>query len=121
MMIYNDIVDEQAERPNGERGECFYCRQPIGERHKDGCVIRTRRVRVKATIEYEVEVPADWDASMIDFHFNESSWCTDNILDDLSKDINRREAEGRECLCGSAEFDYLGEVGDRFPTSTPPE
>lgn len=88
------IVTERAMRPASPDHACFYCKQPIGMEHKSTCVLIHKKVRVRLTIEYEVEVPADWDAHMIEFQRNEGSWCADNLIRELET-----LAEARGCLC----------------------
>ena len=101
------IVTEKAQRPADMNGHCFYCQQPIGSAHEDDCVLVKKRVKVRMTVEYEVEVPARWDKEQIEFHRNEGSWCSDNALAELE------ELEGDGCLCPITEFEYLG--GDSEP------
>ncbi len=63
-----------------------------------------KKIRVRLTFEIEDEVPDHWDASMVDFHYNDSSWCSDNIVPHLVEYMKAREAEGG-CLCS----DFHGE------------
>ena len=68
----NWIVKEEDERPAGKgTGKCFYCASKIGEEHEWECVIRTRKVLVRAVVEYEVEVPESWNKENIEFHRND--------------------------------------------------
>lgn len=88
-------------------GTCFYCRQRVGKEHKPDCVLIVKKVRVRMTVEYDVTVPADWDADMVEFHRNDSSWCKDNAIEEL-----RALAESDAgCLCQHTEFEYIGDVG----------
>jgi len=103
-------VTEKAMRPASDRRRCFYCQQPIGEPHKPGCVLVKKRVKMRMTVEYEVEVPAAWGKEQIEFHRNASSWCANNAISELEEYF---DDEARECMCGSSEFDYLG--GDTPP------
>lgn len=54
-----------------------------------------KTVNIKWTINLPVEVPDDWDNDLINFHFNESSWCCDNLIDLLEK-----YSEEHGCICG---------------------
>lgn len=83
---------------------CCYCQQPYGGTHKVGCVMRQRTVTVRATIEYVIAVPEDWDADQIEFHRNEGSWCADNLLDELKADGDKG------CLCHRTSFQFLHEA-----------
>jgi len=99
------LVAADCERPARMDGTCFYCRQPVGGLHVPNCVAFKRRVRVRAVIEYEIDVPASWSKEQIEFHRNEGSWCADNMIDEIS-------AIGGEdgCLCAAVQFTYLDDV-----------
>lgn len=90
---------------------CFYCRQPVGSTHDDDCVLVSRMVRVKVTMEIDIEVPNGWDAELINFARNKGSWCKSNIVDDLQKAISRSE---NKCLCKCINIEYIGEAGGPF-------
>lgn len=62
---------------------------------------------IKATMTIDViyEVPEEWDENMINFYFNESSWCADNMLDLL---IER--SQNGKCSCDITEFSYVKDV-----------
>ena len=94
------VTKENGPRPAGKPDECFYCQQPLGAPHAFECVCRTRRVIVRATIEYEVAVPSFWDSDMIEFHRNEGSWCSNNMLNELAE-LNRN------CLCPHVKWEYV--------------
>lgn len=68
----------------------------------------TKKVRVRLTVEYEVEVPADWDKEMVEFHRNESSWCANNLISELDEIFDHED--GSSCMCHAAHFEYIGEV-----------
>ncbi len=94
-------------RPAGKPDECFYCRQKVGSAHARDCVIVTKRVRMRAVIEFETdEFPHHWGKQQIEFHHNEGTWCSDNFLDDLPKIIAKMN-EG--CSCNIIKFEYLSE------------
>lgn len=54
------VTPENGPRPAGKPNECFYCEAKLGEEHRVGCVLRTKRVAVRAVIEYEVMIPEHW-------------------------------------------------------------
>lgn len=72
-----------------------------------------KKVLLKATITLEAEVPDDWNEEMINFHFNESSWCADNLINMLNNTIKKLD-DKEDCLCRYTEIEYLrdGEIGD---------
>lgn len=108
MNINEFTVTEEAMRPASDKRECFYCRQPIGAKHKD-CVLVNRKVKVELTIQYEISVPAHWDEYMVNFHRNDSSWCAGNLVQEL-EELDKEKG----CLCNAAdiEFKYLGESNE---------
>jgi len=98
-------VDSYSTRPAGKPDECFYCNAKIGLDHKVGCVIRCRTVMVRVSFDIIRTVPEDWEASMVEFHMNESSSCKDNLLDEIEK-----QAERLGCACGFGEGVFLREA-----------
>lgn len=99
----NLAVTRNAMRPGSGVGRCFYCREPIGGKHRPDCVLIQKTVKVRAVLEYNVEVPHFWDKGDIEFHRNESSWCSSNLIDELSE---------MDCLCGIAVFECLDDTGE---------
>lgn len=94
-------VDEYSVRPAGKPDECYYCGAKVGEQHKSNCVIREKTIVTRMTIDFVDSVPENWDKDVIDFHYNDSSWCASNILNRLEERNNFR------CLCDVASFEYL--------------
>lgn len=92
-------------RPARPDGTCFYCRVPLGGEHNKGCVIRTKTIVQDFTIRLVLRVPEDWDAAMIDFHKNDSSWCASNIVERIkSVDTDER------CLCDRTSAKFIREA-----------
>lgn len=46
---------------------------------------RQKLVNVKWTIELPMFFPEAWSDELIDFHLNDSSWCCDNLIEELMK------------------------------------
>lgn len=90
------VVTEAAMRPASLVLACFYCHQGIGDKHLTTCVLVKRRVTVRTIIEHVIEVPAHWDAEMVEFHRNESSWCADNFIGELQE-----LAQSQGCICAN--------------------
>jgi len=63
---------------------------------------RYKTVTVRFTIDLPTLVPADWDNDLINFHFNESSWCSSNIIEMLEE-----YDEEVGCLCGICKAEVL--------------
>ena len=40
---------------------------------------------IRITIDLPMEFPEEWDDQMIEFYLNESSYCCDNLVDELNK------------------------------------
>lgn len=103
-------VDVADSRPAGDPGECFYCRREIGEEHAWECAIPTRRVRLRATVEWETEVPRSWDADTIRFVTREKA-CVQNLAREIGKFADRLDAEQPNyCVEDHPVVEYLGEV-----------
>jgi hypothetical protein len=79
-----------------------------------------RPVKVRAIIEYEIPM---WDAwqgkEQIEAYLNEYTRCTNHIIEELQELIEIPEGEEyaqRFCLCGTAKYQYLGEVEEKVDT-----
>lgn len=103
------LVDPKDDgiRPAGRPNECFYCNRKVGQRHGPECVIVTKVVKIRITLEYPVTVPHFWDESQINFHRNESSWCADNAIREIEA-----HAEKSGCLCGELKTEFVTVVDD---------
>ena len=65
-------------------------------------------VRLGVTFEMEKEVPYRWDSKMINFYFNESGWCQDNLVHHLSDMVEDEATEKRgKCLCGMFQIEHI--------------
>ena len=64
-----------------------------------------KKVRIKWTIELPMEVPEEWDKEMIEFYFNESSWCCSNIIEDL-----QQYDKDHGCICNICKAEFLEEI-----------
>lgn len=100
------VVKPDDERPARPDGTCFYCREPIGGKHKYCCVIPQKSVMVDFTIRLPVLVPASWDKDQIESLYNESSWCCDNLLNYISE----WQAKSGRCLCGAVDAKYVSDA-----------
>lgn len=78
-------VTDNGIRPAGKQDECFYCGVHIGEPHQRDCVLRKRTVVLEMKIQYVVEVPSFWDKASIEFHRNDSSFCSGNDVELIAK------------------------------------
>lgn len=105
------IVTEKAQRPANMNGACFYCHQKIGLEHTHACVLIKKKVKVRMTVEYEIDVPASWSKESIEFSRNESSWCANNAIDELENVFDKCESA---CMCASAKFEYLCDTSEPF-------
>lgn len=62
---------------------------------------------IEFTIRLPMDFSEDWDDDMIEFHLNESSWCMDNIIDEL-----KRYSEANGCICNICEGRALNKEKD---------
>lgn len=102
-------VTFKAARPAGNKGECFYCQHEVGDFHHPTCVLVKKKVKVRAVIEYEIEVPAHWTREQIEFHRNLSSWCSSNMLNELEE-----LAESKGCLCPYVKYECHDDTGSSY-------
>ena len=68
--------------------------------------MKWRPVVIRMTAEFVHKVPEEDSADSIEFGLNESSWCSDNILDDLRR-VSERSGF---CLCDWSKFEYVREA-----------
>lgn len=111
-MIKRDwTVKEEGLRPPVAPNHCYYCGEQRGQNHKSDCVVRCRTVVVKTTFTYVVAVPECWEPYNIEFKFNESSSCADNIVDTLSNLVERLNSEVcGSCICGLTHTEFVREA-----------
>lgn len=113
-------------RPAGGAGQCFYCRKWIGEPHAKDCVIVTKRVLVRieglVTGTWEFDTPHSFDSNMIEYLYNDGTWCADGVLseegvtwvqEDAQKQLKMAQ-ESSGCLCNVLRFKF-----DRVLDETP--
>ena len=100
MQHTNMVTKDNGLRASGKLDCCFYCGQIVGEEHKADCVCRLKVVMVEVSMTIPRVVPADWDESMVNFHLNESSWCADNIINDLNRYMIAKKQDA-PCMCGT--------------------
>lgn len=106
------LVTEKSMRPASNLRECFYCHSPVGFSHKDDCVLILKKVRVLMEVEYEVNVPAHWEAYDIEFHRNEGTWCSNNAIYELKNYFGK---EKDCCMCEFSRFRCLdADVSEPF-------
>lgn len=104
-MLRNDWpVEEHGVRPAGKPDECFYCQAAKGTQHRKGCVIRSRTVVVRTIVEHTIDVPEDWDRSIIEF--TDGSSCSNNHIQKLNELVDRLNVADR-CTCGMLSVEYV--------------
>lgn len=75
-----------------------------------------KKVVVRATIEYVVDVPGDWGAEQVEFWLNESSRCASNTIREISNQFERAADRGN-CPCDSVTHAF---VRDDAPANSTP-
>lgn len=101
--------DDHGIRPAGPSDECFYCQIKVGGEHKLSCVIRTRTVVVKVTLDIVVRLPEYWDSDRIEFHYDKSSACKNNLVGELVE-LKKRMGPTDSCLCSAGEVAFVREA-----------
>jgi len=98
------VTIENGVRPAGKPDECFYCHVKLGGHHHDECPFVTKIVKIRAVVEFDYECPRHWGKDMIEFFFNESSWCMGDLPDVLKKHM---ELNATECLCDNVSCELM--------------
>lgn len=88
----------------GAEKECIYCKSPRGQEHSPGCVCVKKTVVLDMTIRYVAEVPDLWTQEDIEFHFNDSTHCTSNVLDKIM------DQSDDGCVCSKSKIVYVGDA-----------
>lgn len=99
------VTQEHGPRPAGRPDQCFYCGQPVGEDHQPDCVMRERTVVIEWTIRMVVKVPESFTQENIEFKYNGSSYCNDNLLSYLDKEDC--------CLCQRSKVIFVREATEQ--------
>jgi hypothetical protein len=102
-------ANDDGIRPAGKPDECFYCHQKVGQPHGPECVVVHKKVRVRVTMEIEMEVPASWDDDAIEFHYNDGTWCANNIVG-LIQDYLDSHDEDICVLCPTFSAEVVADV-----------
>lgn len=101
----------------GSPDACMYCKQTVGSDHAPDCVKRERTVVLAVTVHMVARVPQSWSEEQIVFKFNESSYCLDNLIDDMVE----RKKNTDDCACSLIKCAFVGEATqedeDQWPTA----
>lgn len=100
-------VGDSGIRPAGKPDRCFYCGELKGSQHKSDCVIRSRTVVIRVSIEYVVDVPESYDSGSIEYLWNEHNRGADQTLNEIRV---LRERVGGEEFCSLVWAEYLREA-----------
>jgi hypothetical protein len=96
-------TNDDGIRPAGEPDQCFYCQERVGSEHKRDCVIVTKKVRVRFTVELDVDIPHCWDRGLVEFQYNDSKWCARNLADLIDEN---------GCICDTTNCEFIRVVDD---------
>src|SRR5208283_2580480 len=100
-----------TDEPEKRETHCFYCREPLdADTHKPDCVCVKRTVVLEMKIKYVVEVPRSWDVDMINFHRNESSFCSNNDIDTIVRQLKQHK---NRCICFRSETSFVREATEQ--------
>lgn len=95
---------------------CFYCQESVGTPHKDDCVMWRKKVKVRVTVELEIETVHSFTKEMIENHRN-GSCCADKLIDELQAFIDEEDEDGdykkNGCLCGYTHWEVIPEFSGR--------
>jgi hypothetical protein len=99
------IVTEKAMRPASRDRKCFYCSKNIGANHLDDCVLVRRDMTIRFSFEIKIPLPAHWEGSSAEFHYNEGSWCSMNIVNMLEEHMEKHQS----CLCDIVKAEFVSQ------------
>ena len=106
-MVNWPIVERGGPGTRQDPYQCLYCQSRTGDPHGPECVVVSKRVRVRYSFDLEIKVPHHWTSYQIEFHRNDSSWCADNAIRELTD-----QANGPRCLCHGFSCEFLTTVSD---------
>lgn len=70
-----------------------------------------KTVRVRATVEYDIEVPDFMTKEDITSHRNEGTWCADSLVEELEQQMGTggdwTKDDYRPCMCGTVRVEVL--------------
>lgn len=89
-----ECTPDHGPRPAGRPDYCFFCGVKVGTLHVVMCAMNIVYVDVPLVLivepddgqepeghTFEGRVPQDWSRDEIMWRFNESTWCTSNVID----------------------------------------
>ena len=104
----NTVTIDDTRSTGGGRGspdKCFYCKGETHEQHEEHCVTLDRPVKLRVSFDIITIVPRSHDKHDIEFRYNESSYCADNMLDTLEQ-----YGKANGCLCSVMSVEMVGEA-----------
>lgn len=99
-----------VKEPEKANTHCLYCHQPVPN-HGAECHVPLRTVVLEMTIRYVASVPVVWDTHMIEFHRNESSWCSSNDIKQIFEESTKDA--GICTTCHRTEIKFLREATEK--------
>lgn len=63
---------------------------------------KVNKTRIKASFYLDTEFPEDYDKHDIEFYYNDSSYCLDNILQDI-----KEKSKTTGCCCSFCEVEVI--------------
>jgi hypothetical protein len=114
MNLYTNIVTEDDTRSAGAGipSKCFYCNGRRGGPHDPECVCLKKPIKIKVTLELIDVRPRSWSKHDIESHYNESSWCANNIVPVIQRHLDHDDDlnVNLDCLCQRMTVEYLGDA-----------
>lgn len=102
------IVGTRGIRPAGPPDKCLYCGGQVGAEHLVDCTIRQRTIVARVSVDILLVEPESWTVDDLEFRWNESSSCANNLLERIRETVDRRGEES--CMCSVVEAKYLREA-----------
>ena len=67
--------------------------------------MKNKKIKINVSMNINIEVPEEWDKTMIEFWANEGTWCASNIIRNI---IKFKKENG--CLCDCTKITYIEEI-----------
>lgn len=108
------IIDAELQ----SRGtKCSHCVATIGQLHDDECPRYRKNVVIKLEVLCLIDVPNSWNDHEVEFYYNDSSSCLNNLYNDIEAAKSRIDLDG-SCMCGYGEVSVHTMTPEENP-STP--
>lgn len=109
-----EILDVELQTKGSK---CSHCKSLIGVKHEEECPRYRKNVVIKLEVLCLVEMPNCYTEGDVEFYYNESSSCLNNLYNDIEKACTKLNAEG-SCMCGYGEVSVHTMTPEESPSES---